>query len=165
MFLDLSLNSKMQKRIPVFINLPPFEGTKKGFRFSQYCNNIAIQYRVHLYNTSSNLKYCNIQYRCKTTLPRVLFCWWHICSICLSYNSYLNFRSCFEIFYNNIVKNIFQRFTRTTVSLELEFPQTNWSFTTSAKIRLSLTQWSHNDMKIGPGIIEIISSIVLISIL
>ena len=67
---NLSLNSKMQpfrwpfradeawvKRNSIFINIPPPEGTKRGFQISQKVfKNIDIQYRVHLHNSSSNLK-------------------------------------------------------------------------------------------------------------
>ena len=67
---DLPLNSKMQsfrwptrvheiwaKRNSIFINIPPPEGTKRGFPISQeVLKNIDIQYRAHIHDSSSNLK-------------------------------------------------------------------------------------------------------------
>ena len=67
---DMSLNSKIQsfrwqiradelrvKRNSTFINIPLHEGKKRGFRIlEEVSNNIAIQYQVHLHNSSFNLK-------------------------------------------------------------------------------------------------------------
>ena len=83
---DLSLNSKIQS-FPITRRkkerLPNFTRIFKQYRYP-------ISNSLH--NSSFNLKKCNLRYRCKATVPRVLFyyCfykWWHISPICLPYNS------------------------------------------------------------------------------